>query len=74
MCIVEQRKISKIELLLKQKAIIVLCVSPVELMSISEGVASTPSTACVERGDGWRDDGIKRKRRLEHLHRALWSF
>lgn len=29
-------------------------------MSISEGVVNMPSMACVERGDRWRDDGIKR--------------
>lgn len=30
-------------------------------MSISEGVVNMPSMACVERGDRWRDDGIKRR-------------
>lgn len=61
LCVVELRKISKIELLLKWKAIIVLHILPEELMSISEGVVNMPSMACVERGDRWRDDGIKRR-------------
>lgn len=61
LCVVELRKISEIELLLKRKAIIVLHILPEELMSISEGVVNMPSMACVERGDRWRDDGIKRR-------------